>query len=167
MLLPSSMWTTLMLFLMKRGWSSIFCRNTISYHFNSCSIQLEFSDNTLRWFSTSNLKLKFGVLVFKEGGGKIRDLGEKVSQRRRPLTTCFSSCNSCWSNSVLVEKTTNSQSCRKASFSVTTFITGIHRAYREIVSLATGSASELSPNLDEKGRKLEKLGFNLAGWKEN
>lgn len=140
MLLPSSMWTTLMLFLMKRGWSSfdskrsIFCRNTISYLFNSCSIQLEFSDNTLRWFSTSNLKLKFGVLVFKEGGGKIRDPGEKVSQRRRPLTTCFSSCNSCWSNSVLVEQTTNSQSCRKASFSVTTFITGIHRAYREMVS---------------------------------
>lgn len=33
--------------------------------------------------------------------------------------------------------------------------------------LATGSASELSPNLDEKGRELEKLGFNLAGWKEN
>ena len=35
------------------------------------------------------------------------------------------------------------------------------------IPLATGSASELSPNLDEKGRELEKLGFNLAGWKEN
>lgn len=68
-------------FLMKRGWNffdsnvwfsvrSVTIGTPFPVSSKSCTIQLEFSDNTPRWFSSSKLKLKFGVLVLRREGGR-------------------------------------------------------------------------------------------------